>query len=59
MNLSPYQNEANFSAGLFFPYGSLPGYQIGNSATDISIYPAEGLKPEFVNTKEVGENSAS
>ena len=54
VNLNPYQNEANFSGGLFFPYGTLPGYQIGNSATDISIYPAEGLKPEFVNTKEVG-----
>ena len=49
VNISPFANEVAFSSGTFFPFGSLPGYQIGST-----IYPNEGLKPEFVNTKEVG-----
>ncbi len=49
VNIAPYQNEVGFGAGTFFPYGSTPGYQIGNT-----VYPADGLKPEFVFTKEVG-----
>ncbi|MBK7345934.1 MAG: hypothetical protein IPI98_03230 [Chitinophagaceae bacterium] len=51
VNISPFANEVAFSSGTFFPFGSLPGYQIGST-----IYPNEGLKPEFVNTKEVGLN---
>lgn len=49
VNIGAYQNETAFGAGLFFPYGTTPGFQIGTT-----VYPAAGLKPEFVNTKEVG-----
>jgi TonB-linked SusC/RagA family outer membrane protein len=49
VNLDPYQNETRFNSATFFPFGTTPGFQIGNT-----VYPAAGLKPEFVNTKEVG-----
>ncbi len=49
VNVAPYQNETSFGSGLFFPFGTTPGYQIGGT-----VFPAQGLKPEFVNTKEVG-----
>ena len=49
VNIAPYQNETSFGAGLFFPFGTTPGYQIGGTT-----FPAAGLKPEFVNTKEAG-----
>ncbi len=49
VNINPYANEVSFASGTFFPYGSTPGYQIGQT-----VYPAEGLKPEFVVTKEFG-----
>jgi TonB-linked SusC/RagA family outer membrane protein len=49
VNINPYQNETSFNIGTFFPYGTTPGFQVGNT-----VYPAQGLKPEFVNTKEVG-----
>ncbi|MFN0081668.1 MAG: SusC/RagA family TonB-linked outer membrane protein [Ferruginibacter sp.] len=48
-NLAPYQNEVSFGSGTFFPYGTTPGYQIGTT-----VFPKNGLTPEFVNTKEFG-----
>lgn len=49
VNIAPYQNEVNFGIGNFFPFGQIPGYQIGTT-----VFPKNGLKPEFVNTKELG-----
>lgn len=49
VNMSPYQNATAFGAATFFPFGTTQGFQIGSS-----VYPVAGLKPEFVNTKEVG-----
>ncbi len=48
VNIAPYANETGFASGQFFPF-AVPGFQIGNT-----VYPAAGLKPEFVNTKEIG-----
>ena len=48
VNIAAYQNETGFNRGSFFPFGTTPGYQIGNT-----VYPAKGLKPEFVDTKDV------
>lgn len=49
INVAPYANETVFGSGLFFPFGSTPGYQIGTTT-----YQSGGLKPEYVNNKEVG-----
>ena len=49
VNIAPYANETGFNVANFFPFGSTPGFLIGGT-----VYPAAGLKPEFVNTKEVG-----
>jgi TonB-linked SusC/RagA family outer membrane protein len=48
-NLSAYQNDLRFGIPNFFPFGTVAGYQIGSTA-----YPAAGLTPEFVKTKEFG-----
>jgi TonB-linked SusC/RagA family outer membrane protein len=49
VNINPYQNETVFNRATFFPFNSTSGFQIGNT-----VYPAQGLKPEFVLSKEVG-----
>ncbi len=49
VNAAEYENEQLFNPGLFFPFGNTLGFQSGTT-----IYPAQGLKPEFVNTKEIG-----
>ena len=54
VNIQPYQNDQVFSSATFFPYGTTPGYQAGFGTNNITAYPGAGLKPEFVNTKEVG-----
>ena len=48
VNLNPYALNATYSQNLGFPYGSVAGYTSNNTI------PATDLKPEFVNTKEVG-----
>jgi TonB-linked SusC/RagA family outer membrane protein len=54
VNIQPYQNDIVFGSAAFFPFGTTPGYQVGLNNTSITSYPGAGLKPEFVNTKEVG-----
>ncbi len=46
--LVPYTNEATYSAGTFFPFGSVQGYSLSTQL------PSAKYDPEFVNTKEVG-----
>lgn len=48
VNLNPYSLQATYSQPAGFPYGNTVGY-VANS-----ILPSPNLKPEFVNTKEVG-----
>lgn len=49
VNIAPYQNEQSFNLAANFPYGTTSGFLSGTT-----IFPSQGLKPEFVNTKEVG-----
>lgn len=48
VNLNPYSLQATYSQPDGFPYGSTVGY------TANGTIPNSDLKPEFVNTKEVG-----
>ena len=48
VNLGPYNLQATYSQGLGFPYGNTAGF------TANSTIPSANLKPEFVNTKELG-----
>ncbi|MBS1599539.1 MAG: SusC/RagA family TonB-linked outer membrane protein [Bacteroidetes bacterium] len=48
VNLNPYALQATYSQPAGFPYGNTVGY------TANGIIPSPDLKPEFVNTKEVG-----
>lgn len=48
VNLSPYSLQATYSQPAGFPYGNTVGYTANN------IIPSTDLKPEFVNTREVG-----
>lgn len=48
VNLATYALNATYSQTGGFPYGNIPGF------TANQTIPAPDLKPEFVNTKEVG-----
>lgn len=48
VNLLPYQLESTYTSGANFPFGNIPGYSADNITYDPNI------KPEFVETKEVG-----
>jgi TonB-linked SusC/RagA family outer membrane protein len=48
VNLRPYSLQATYSQPVNFPYGNTAGF------TSDGIIPSANLKPEFVNTKEVG-----
>ena len=48
VNLNPYALQATYSQPAGFPYGNTVGFTAGNTI------PSSDLKPEFVNTKEVG-----
>ncbi|MEP6950200.1 MAG: SusC/RagA family TonB-linked outer membrane protein [Ginsengibacter sp.] len=48
VNLNPYSLQATYSQPAGFPYGSTVGF------TANATIPSSNLKPEFVNTKEVG-----
>ena len=48
VNLRPYSLQPTYSQPVNFPYGSTAGF------TSDGILPSPNLKPEFVNTKEVG-----
>ena len=48
VNLSPYSLAATYSQPAGFPFGSTVGFTSNNTI------PSANLKPEFVNTKEVG-----
>ncbi|HEY2726784.1 MAG TPA: SusC/RagA family TonB-linked outer membrane protein, partial [Parafilimonas sp.] len=48
VNLRPYSLQPTYSQPVNFPYGSTAGF------TSDGIIPSANLKPEFVNTKEVG-----
>jgi TonB-linked SusC/RagA family outer membrane protein len=48
VNLSTYALNSTYTQTGGFPYGSLPGF------TANQIIPSPDLKPEFVNTKEIG-----
>lgn len=48
VNLGTYALQATYAQPLGFPYGSIAGFTANNTI------PNKDLKPEFVNTKEVG-----
>ena len=48
VNLNPYSLAATYSQPAGFPFGSTVGFTANNTI------PSANLKPEFVNTKEVG-----
>ena len=48
VNLSPYSLQATYSQPAGFPYGNTVGFSANGTI------PSPNLKPEFVNTKEVG-----
>jgi outer membrane receptor protein involved in Fe transport len=48
VNLSPYSLQATYSQPAGFPFGNTAGF------TANKTIPSDNLKPEFVNTKEVG-----
>ena len=48
VNLNPYSLQATYSQPAGFPFGSTAGFSANNTI------PSANLKPEFVNTKEVG-----
>jgi TonB-linked SusC/RagA family outer membrane protein len=48
VNLNPYSLQSTYSQPTGFPYGNTVGF------TANATFPSQNLKPEFVNTKEVG-----
>ncbi len=52
VNLGAYALQAIYAQPSGFPYGSTAGFSAGNTN------PSSDLKPEFVNTKEVGIEAA-
>ncbi|HRI22155.1 MAG TPA: TonB-dependent receptor, partial [Panacibacter sp.] len=48
VNLNPYSLSSTYSQPINFPYGNVAGFTADGTKPDASI------KPEFVNTKEVG-----
>ncbi len=52
VNLNPYQLQVTYSQPAGFPYGNTGGFTTNNT------YPTAGLKPEFVNGKEIGLEAA-
>ncbi|UYQ91855.1 SusC/RagA family TonB-linked outer membrane protein [Chitinophaga horti] len=48
VSLSPYQLKTTFDLGSGFPFGSLPGFSVGDR------FAQEALEPEFVNSIEAG-----
>ena len=48
VNLNPYSLQATYSQPAGFPFGNTVGF------TANGTIPSQNLKPEFVNTKEVG-----
>ncbi len=54
VNLNPYELQATYAPPAGFPYGSTAGYSANSAGQGNSIIPSANLKPEFVNTKEVG-----
>jgi len=48
VNVLPHSLRATYSQPVNFPYGNIAGY-----GSDVVI-PDDNLKPEFVNTKEIG-----
>ena len=48
VNLAPYSLQATYSQPLGFPYGNTAGF------TANATIPSSDLKPEFVNTTEIG-----
>lgn len=52
VNIGTYALAATYSQPLGFPYGSIAGFTANNTI------PSANLKPEFVNTKEVGFEAA-
>lgn len=48
VNLNPYSLSATYSQPVNFPYGNIAGFTSGGTIPDAN------LKPEFVNTKEIG-----
>ncbi|MEO6837257.1 MAG: SusC/RagA family TonB-linked outer membrane protein [Ginsengibacter sp.] len=48
VNLNPYSLSSTYSQPAGFPFGSVAGFTANNTI------PSPNLKPEFVNTKEVG-----
>ncbi|MEO6870278.1 MAG: SusC/RagA family TonB-linked outer membrane protein [Ginsengibacter sp.] len=48
VNISPYSLQATYSQPTGFPYGNVVGFSANGTI------PSKDLKPEFVNTKEVG-----
>jgi len=48
VNIRPYSLKATYSQPVNFPYGGIAGY-----GSDVTI-PSDNLRPEFVNTKELG-----
>ncbi|HEX6429976.1 MAG TPA: SusC/RagA family TonB-linked outer membrane protein, partial [Niastella sp.] len=48
VNLGPYSLQATYSQATGFPFGNIPGY------TANQTFPSNNLKPEFVQTTEVG-----
>ena len=48
VNLSPYSLQATYSQPAGFPFGNVVGFSAN------STIPSKNLKPEFVNTREVG-----
>jgi TonB-linked SusC/RagA family outer membrane protein len=54
VNLNPYELQATYEPPAGFPYGSTAGYSANASGLGNSVIPNTNLKPEFVNTKEIG-----
>jgi TonB-linked SusC/RagA family outer membrane protein len=48
VNLNPYSLSATYSQPAGFPFGSVAGFSANGTI------PSANLKPEFVNTKEIG-----
>ncbi|MBG9376916.1 SusC/RagA family TonB-linked outer membrane protein [Panacibacter sp. DH6] len=48
VNLNPYALAGTYSQPINFPYGGTAGFSADGT------YPDQSIKPEFVNTKEVG-----
>ncbi len=54
VNLNPYNLQATYAPPAGFPYGSTAGYSANSDGLGNSVIPSPNLKPEFVNTKEIG-----